>query len=116
MKLPFNPWVLFAGLAGCASVALGAYASHGVSDLLASAALERASLYGLIHAVLLAVIAVWPGRVALLARLIFIVGIVLFSGTIAAKYLLGFSVALAPLGGTLLMLGWLLTAVAKPRA
>ena len=57
------------------------------------------------------------GWAARSARWALLAGMVLFCGTIYAKYLLSFSqaVALAPAGGTLLMAGWLLLAFSRLR-
>jgi len=106
-------WGLTAALLGLTAVALGAVAAHAVADAQAAQALERASLYQLIHALAILYAAGLPGRAALLARILLLAGIVLFCGSIELKYL--FSVtqatAIAPTGGVALMLGWLMLGV-----
>lgn len=106
-----------AGLMGFAGVLLGAYASHGVTDPEVAQRLMLAGFYALIHA---AVLACWPGqgRGAALVRCMWIAGVVLFSGAIALKYIAGIDSAghLAPVGGTLLMAGWILLALHTVRA
>ncbi len=103
-------WFVVAALLGLTAVALGAVASHALADPLAARAVERASLYQLIHAVVLLFAAGLTGYLALGARCLLLAGIVLFCGSIELKYL--FSVtnasAFAPTGGVCLMLGWLL--------
>ena len=110
-------WRVLASLLGLTAVALGAIAAHALADPLASAAVERASTYQLIHAVVLWLATLCTGWAARSARWALLAGMVLFCGTIYAKYLLSFSqaVALAPAGGTLLMAGWLLLAFSRLR-
>lgn len=106
-------WSVIAALFGLTAVALGAVAAHAVADAQAAQALERASLYQLIHALVLLYATGLSGKAALLARALFVVGMVLFCGSIELKYL--FSVpqaaAFAPAGGIALMLGWLMLGV-----
>jgi uncharacterized membrane protein YgdD (TMEM256/DUF423 family) len=106
-------WGVTAALLGLSAVALGAIAAHVVAEAQAAQALERASLYQLIHALAILYAAGLPGKAALLARSLLLAGIVLFCGSIELKYL--FSVAqataAAPTGGVALMLGWLMLGV-----
>ena len=106
-------WGVTAALLGLSAVALGAIAAHVVAEAQAAQALERASLYQLIHALTILYAAGLPGKAALLARSLLLAGIVLFCGSIELKYL--FSVAqataAAPTGGVALMLGWLMLGV-----
>ena len=106
-------WSVIAALLGLTGVALGAVAAHVVADPQAAQALERASLYQLIHALVLLYAAGLPGKAALLARLLLLTGIVLFCGSIELKYLFAVTqaTAIAPTGGVALMLGWLMLGV-----
>ena len=106
-------WGLTAALLGLTAVALGAVAAHAVPDAQAAQALERASLYQLIHALAILYAAGLPGRAALLARSLLLAGIVLFCGSIELKYLFAVTQAttIAPTGGVALMLGWLMLGV-----
>ena len=105
-------WRIVACLLGLSAVALGAIAAHALADAQASAAVERASTYQLIHAVVLWLATLCTGWAARAARWALLVGMMLFCGAIYAKYLFSFSqaVAIAPTGGTTLMVGWLLLA------
>src|SRR5690606_26141701 len=119
MKSPVHTWRLAAGLLGLAGVAIGAVAAHALADPHAATVVERASLYQILHAMALLVIAGQPGRFALAARCAFMVGIALFCGGLYLRYLGGLAPAgvLAPYGGMALMLGWLLAGLARwPRA
>ncbi|MEN1925537.1 DUF423 domain-containing protein [Luteimonas sp. MJ293] len=94
---------LCAGLA----VAMAAYASHGV-DGAAQAWLQTAALFAFGHGVALALLAPLPARrLRLGALLLLFAGMLLFSGSLAGAALLGWPTAAAPLGGSLMILGWL---------
>ena len=118
-------WIIVAALSGAISVALGAFAAHGL-DLSTEAGrkarewLQTGSQYQIIHAlaivavVVLARNAMLNGRVAIVAQCLFFVGSVLFPG---ALYALAFGGprwlgAVAPIGGTAFILGWVSLALA----
>jgi len=117
-RLP-DAWRLIAGFLGFSAVVIGAIAAHGLSDALAIGAVERASTYQLVHSVILIVTTLISGRAAQISRWLLLFGIILFCGSIYAKYLFEFANAtkFAPSGGVLLMLGWLSLALsAKAQA
>jgi uncharacterized membrane protein YgdD (TMEM256/DUF423 family) len=107
-----RPFILFAsGLMGACGVGLAAAASHGGDTLL----LGSASMMCLAHAPVL--LALYLGhqqiRTATLAGLILGLGTLVFAGDLVARHYLGsrlFPFA-APLGGNLMILGWLAIAV-----
>jgi|BEDMetMinimDraft_2_1075160.scaffolds.fasta_scaffold07504_2 uncharacterized membrane protein YgdD (TMEM256/DUF423 family) len=106
--------LLCGGLSGAFGVALAAYAAHGRLSPEAARLLGRAADMALWHAPLLLFLGLWGrGGAATLAALAALFGVILFSGSVAA---LGFGLIartpLAPLGGTLCILAWLLTAYA----
>lgn len=105
-------WPLVAGgLLAAVSIALAAYASHGVGGAV-QARLQLAAVFGFGHGLALAALASRAARtLGRLALLGWLAGALLFSGSLAASHWLGSSTALAPLGGSLLILGWLLLAV-----
>lgn len=100
-----------AAILGFLAVALGAFGAHGLKDLLTqhgtTAIWEKAVLYHFIHAVMLFVLA--QRRPVLTgAWLSFLVGIVIFSGSL---YLLAVTNvrwlgAITPLGGLSFLVGW----------
>ena len=107
-------WIVVGALSGFLAVGLGAFGAHGLEKIATEGQLawwRTATLYHLLHApalVLVGVVALRrPGpRVVGLA---FLVGTVIFSGTLYAMALgaprwLG---AVTPLGGLALMAGWL---------
>jgi uncharacterized membrane protein YgdD (TMEM256/DUF423 family) len=107
--------VLYAGLAGAAGVALAAAGAHGP----ALSALTPAAQFLMMHAAAAVAIAAVATRAAhpggfLIAALILLVGVTMFSGDIAARTLWGhrlFPMA-APVGGSTMIVGWLVLASA----
>lgn len=106
---------VYAGLAGAAGVALAAAGAHGS----ALSALTPAAHFLIMHATAalavaaMATRAVHPGGF-LLAALVLLVGVTLFSGDIAARTLWSnrlFPMA-APIGGSTMILGWLVLSAA----
>ena len=114
-------WLITAGLAGAAAVALGAMAAH-VAEPEAAARLETAVRYLMWHALALLGVAWLAGtpvrRWAGLAGALFLAGMVLFCGTLAVSALTGNQTVtmLAPAGGMAFIAGWLALALAGLRA
>ena len=103
-------------LAGLA-VAAGAFASHALKERLSDRALEifeTASRYQMYHALALLLVAVLLAQMAMPSSLLntagyaFLVGIVLFSGSLYALSLSGVKWlgAITPLGGVAFLIGW----------
>jgi uncharacterized membrane protein YgdD (TMEM256/DUF423 family) len=105
---------LLAGL----SVALGAFASHGLKDKLTDRALEifeTATRYQMYHALALFLVALlllqtefsqpWLNA----SGYAFITGIILFSGSLYALSLSSIKIlgAITPIGGVALIIGWI---------
>ncbi|MEI8340263.1 MAG: DUF423 domain-containing protein [Verrucomicrobiota bacterium] len=108
-----------AAITGFLAVALGAFGAHGLHGLLEKnntvEVWKTASVYHLVHAVVLMFVA---NRMpfARVAWILFMAGILLFSGSL---YLLAVSGirglgAITPVGGVLLLAGWLVLAFRKP--
>lgn len=116
-----NKPLAFAGFHGLMAVAFGAWSAHGATAVLPPDAIDwvkTGSSYQLWHAVALLGIAALgarqPVRLVTISGLAFALGALLFSGSL---YLLAFSgphglVYLTPIGGGLLILGWLLLLIA----
>lgn len=111
--------VIFAALNGALAVALGAFAAHGAGPQVKTL-LTTGAHYQLVHAVLALVCAVWPGRDRLIvvAGWLAAVGGLVFSLALSAIALLSFRAmgAVAPIGGLLMILAWLLVAGAALRS
>lgn len=118
-------WIGFGALAGLTAVAMAALAAHGLERLdPASLVMVRnaVEMQGW-HALVLLACGLWAprgGRLVDLAGAAFVIGLMLFCGAVYALALYGMRLAMvAPVGGMLLMLGWLLllvSAVVAPRA
>lgn len=91
-------------------VGLLAWASHGVAET-ARNGVQMAALLALLHGIAMAALApLAVKRLARIALLLMLVGVLLFTGSVVAGQLLGTSTALAPFGGMLLIVAWLLQA------
>lgn len=114
-------WILLGALAGLTGVAMAALAAHGLSGL-DPAALRMVNsavqMQGW-HAPALVLAGIWAPRGGLFAQLAgaaFALGLLLFCGAVYSLALRGVSWGLvAPTGGTLLMVGWLLLGVSALR-
>lgn len=98
-------------LCAAAAVALSAYAAHAAQGP-AQARLQTAALFAFGHGVALAVLAPQSTRtLARFALAMLYAGVLLFSGSLVFNALAQWPTTLAPLGGCLLIAGWLLYAV-----
>lgn len=98
------------------AVGLTAYASHGAEGE-AQARLQSAALFLFGHGVALAALApLAAGRLwRVLALSGLLLGTVLFSGSLVMNVLAQWPTALAPMGGSLMMVSWLAWAAAAVR-
>lgn len=103
-------------LSGLISVAAGAFGAHALRARLSPELLtvfETAARYQMYHALGLMAVAWaaarWPGSFPQWAGWLFVVGTVLFSGSLYALSLTGarWLGAITPLGGLAFLLGWL---------
>jgi uncharacterized membrane protein YgdD (TMEM256/DUF423 family) len=102
-----------AAISGLLTVALGAFGAHGLKALLVTnetlAVWEKAVLYQMFHTLALLVLAMRPS-VNTGAALGFVIGIVLFSGSlyVLAVTNIRWLGAITPLGGVAFLVAWLL--------
>ena len=122
-------FLILSGVFGFLGVALGAFGAHALRGFLEKLPdgakraewWETASRYHLIHAVALGLAAYLaarsPGGASTMAGLCFAGGIVLFSGSLYIMTLTGIRVlgAVTPLGGLLMMAGWIAIAIVAVR-
>jgi len=101
-------------LAGAAGVALAAYAAHAVAGE-AQRWLYTAAAMALVHGALLVSYVPAGPRLGGLARVALVIGLLLFSGSLVAAHLFGLPTRFAPVGGALLIAGWLLVAADRAR-
>ena len=117
---PQRRWLIAAGILGAAAVILGAFGAHALAERVPQARLavyETGVRYLLVHALAVLVAAVLPPHVTRWAAPCWIAGCVLFSGSLILLVLadarwLGM---VAPVGGLLLIAGWLALAIAAWR-
>lgn len=111
-------WIsALAALTCAASVALAAYASHAALPGQASR-LGLAAAFAFGHGLALILIAGRRSRLAGLSRALFLLGVAGFSGGLCFAAFMATRAPTAPLGGSLLILGWLVLALdlwRKPR-
>jgi uncharacterized membrane protein YgdD (TMEM256/DUF423 family) len=111
MGLARRDWMGLAALGGLLSVAIGAFATHGVHDPQAAELLKTGAAYQFMHCMATLACATFMqvgARRARFAPALFLPGIVLFSGSL---YALAFGAprwmgAITPLGGLSFMAGW----------
>lgn len=101
------------GFLGVAAGAFGTHALRGTLPPVLMSSFETASRYQLIHAVALLVVALAIERISsrglVIAGVMFVSGIILFSGSLYALALTGQRIfgLVTPLGGVCLLVGWL---------
>ena len=114
-------WLFIAALTGALGVALAAFGEHALSAQLSPAAIAAfatGARYQLLHALAMGLAALAArGAAAPLARtaaLLFLAGILLFSGSLYGLALTGIHALgfVTPLGGLALIAGWTLLALA----
>jgi len=109
MKSYQKLWRAIAGLNGFLAVVMGAIAAHTIDGVQNAAMAEKASIYQLIHALVLLELADKNDKILAVARWMFLLGIFFFCGSLYVRCLVGWDAAtmVAPLGGISFMLGWI---------
>lgn len=109
-------WLMIAALSGFLAVSLGAFGAHMLKTLFSDYQMQiyqTGVSYQFYHTLALLLVVLlsqqYQARALRVARVSFLVGMVLFSGSL---YLLaytgiGWLGAITPLGGSLLLVGWL---------
>lgn len=119
----FRLFLVIAAILGGLSVALGAFASHALKEKLTERSLEvfeLATRYQMYHALALLFVALLLSRAETVQSFLtasgfaFIIGVLLFSGSLYALSLSGIKVlgAITPLGGVAFIAGWVCLAIA----
>lgn len=109
--------VILGAFLGLLGVGMGAFGAHAFGDLLKAngrqSTFDTAVQYQFIHALAIlfvsSAIRRWPGSLTRAAGVLFVIGTVLFSGSLYILALLNLTLmgAIAPIGGIFLILGWL---------
>lgn len=111
-------WWRIGAVMGALGVALGAFGAHGLKDVAEPDQIARwwdvGARYHLVHAVAMLGVAAHPARPAF-AGWAFMLGILLFSGSLYAMTLTGVTRLgmITPLGGLAFIAGWLALAFAR---
>lgn len=118
--MPVKPWLSLAAVNGALAVAAGAFAAHGLKGSLSADMLETfktGAQYHLSHALAMGLAALVPGVWAGRAAWLFLIGIVLFSGSLYLLALTGVRSigVVTPFGGVAFITGWLCLAMAGLR-
>ena len=117
----FGRLIALAAIFGATGVVFGAFGAHALAGVLEGSAgdtWDTAARYHLLHAVALIGVAYIhdrrPRALSRAAGVFFIVGIVLFSGSLYVLAVTDIKIlgAVAPLGGAALIAGWMLLAAA----
>lgn len=112
-------FLIIASLFGATGVALGAYASHGLSSWASIAQIgyfQLAVTYQLFHAITLLAVCILSlfirNNFLIASQVAFVLGILLFSGSLYLYVLTGTKIlgALTPIGGLCLIVAWCLVA------
>lgn len=112
-------FLVIAALLGATGVALGAYASHGLTRWATEQQVEYFQLavtYQLLHAITLLIVSVCAlfikNRYLLISQIAFVLGISFFSGSLYLYVFTGTKLLgmITPIGGLLLIIGWLMFA------
>lgn len=113
-------WPL-ACLNGALAVGIGAFGAHGLRDRIAESSLatyQTGTVYHLAHGVAAVLALVWMDRAATAgwaqrASVAFLLGCLLFSGSLYGLAIGGprWLGAVAPLGGTAFIVGWIMLAI-----
>ena len=115
--------VFIAAIFGALAVLLGAFAAHGLKNTLSVeylAVLQTGVQYQFIHALALLLVALLAphraSRALVVSAVFFTLGIILFSGSLYVLVLTPFKPGLiTPIGGSLLVFGWLSLAISALR-
>ncbi|WP_434571169.1 DUF423 domain-containing protein [Pseudomonas sp. Z3-8] len=117
-------FLMLAAFFGFTGVALGAFAAHGLKSRLSAdylAIFHTGVTYQLVHTLALFGVALLatqiPGRIVTWAGISFVIGILLFSGSLYLLTLTGVTKLgmITPLGGMAFLIGWLCLGIAAWR-
>ena len=104
-------------ISGCLVVILGAFGAHGLKDIFdeyGKSIYERAVLYHMFHTMAILVVGlikkIQPEMQLSVAGWAFILGIILFSGSLYTLSVTGIKLLgmITPIGGVLFIIGWVI--------
>lgn len=121
----WTTWIAIGSLLGMTGVAAGAFGAHALKTRVEPDMLvifETAARYQMYHAIALVGLGLFASRIdqsmLQVSGFSFLAGTLIFSGTLYALVLTGnrWLGAITPIGGALLIFGWLMLAVVAMRA
>lgn len=112
-------FILIGSLAASISVLAGAFGAHGLSEVLADRAgvYETAARYQMYHSLGIILVGLlvrhYESKAVVAAGWMFLVGILVFSGSLYTLALTGAGMwgAITPVGGVMFVAGWLLAGI-----
>lgn len=117
-----NVWLVLGSLSGALAVGMGAFGAHGLENILEANqqtdVYQTAAEYHFVHSLALLAVGLLalrvPSKSANVAGWSFLLGILLFSGSLYALGITNFTKlgAIAPFGGTAFIVGWIALALA----
>jgi len=105
-------WLIISAVSGFTAVAIGAFGTHGLKEMLSPQMLDvykTGVLYQLVHSVVMLAISLNTIIKAKLPSIFFLLGIILFSFSLYIYSTSGirFFAMITPLGGFCFLIGWL---------
>ena len=125
MSATGSAWFVMGAIAAGVAVILGAFGAHGLKSRVDPALLvvfETAVRYQMYHALALLAVGLarmhWPSALISMAGWFFLVGILIFSGSLYLMTATGarWLGAITPIGGVALIIGWIALAAGAWRA
>ena len=110
-------FLVIGAISGCLVVILGAFGAHGLKDVLdeyGNTIFEKAVLYHMFHTMAILVVGLiekfQPELQLSLVGLVFLIGIILFSGSLYILAVTGFKWMgmITPIGGVMFIIGWVM--------
>ena len=110
-------FLVIGAISGCLVVILGAFGAHGLKDILdeyGKSIYEKAVLYHMLHTMAILVLGliekIQPEMQLSLAGWAFLIGIILFSGSLYILAVTGFKWMgmITPIGGVMFIIGWVM--------
>ena len=110
-------FLAFGAISGCLVVILGAFGAHGLKDVFneyGKSIYEKAVFYHMFHTMAILLVGliekIQPGIQLSVAGWVFILGIILFSGSLYILSVTGIKLLgmITPIGGVLFIIGWVI--------
>ena len=110
-------YLLWGSISGCLVVLIGAFGAHGLKDILddySKSIYDKAVLYQMFHTLIILILGIAnkinPEIQFHLSAWAFLIGIIIFSGSLYILAISGFKTLgmITPIGGLFFIIGWVL--------